>query len=165
MEQNLKIQTLKTARAAGDRFYFTGKPCCRGHIGLRLTAYSMCYECHLANRPLQSKRYRARHPRKPRDRQAIRIYNATRYAMLAKRDLDVVRPLLGCTPRELRAFIQAKWEPGMNWNNYGKLPNQWQVDHIIALSKFNLKDPDSMAAAAHFSNIQPLWSRANNMKH
>jgi len=33
------------ARAAGEKYYFTGKPCKRGHLAKRLTATSNCVEC------------------------------------------------------------------------------------------------------------------------
>ena len=33
------------AKAAGDKHYFTGKPCLRGHISLRQTSGMACMEC------------------------------------------------------------------------------------------------------------------------
>lgn len=48
----------------------------------------------------------------------------------------------------------------MSWDNYGK----WELDHIQPLAKFDLTDPLQFAAAAHFSNYQPLWAKENASK-
>ena len=35
----------KAAIAARERFYYTGKPCLRGHLSERLTVTGACVEC------------------------------------------------------------------------------------------------------------------------
>ena len=42
---NHKSPALTTARENGDMFYFTGKPCKRGHISTRYTKTKMCTQC------------------------------------------------------------------------------------------------------------------------
>lgn len=37
------------ARAIGLRHYFTGKPCCHGHVAPRYVAQGSCVECHAAD--------------------------------------------------------------------------------------------------------------------
>lgn len=39
---HLHIMERNTAKAAGIRFYFTGKPCCRGNYALRRTSSAKC---------------------------------------------------------------------------------------------------------------------------
>ncbi len=68
--------------------------------------------------------------------------------------------LLGCDVRFLRGYLEAKFEIGMTWENYGK----WQVDHIIPCSGFNLTDPAQQKECFHYSNLQPLWAVDNNRK-
>ena len=41
----IAVTTMSQAKAAGLRFYFTGKPCSRGHIALRFTSCCSCVTC------------------------------------------------------------------------------------------------------------------------
>jgi hypothetical protein len=41
----MQIMTRAQALAAGQRTYFTGKPCKNGHISTRYTATSLCHGC------------------------------------------------------------------------------------------------------------------------
>ncbi len=68
--------------------------------------------------------------------------------------------LVGCTPDFFRAHLEKQFEPWMNWENFG----EWEIDHIKALSKFNLADHDQRLAAFHYSNCQPLRKIVNRMK-
>jgi hypothetical protein len=46
-----RIKAKDDAAASGQMFYFTGKPCSRGHIAKRFVSNRKCVECeHLANR-------------------------------------------------------------------------------------------------------------------
>ena len=73
--------------------------------------------------------------------------------------------LLGCTPEELKAFIESKFKPFMNWDNYGVCTREnrsgWDVDHIQPLSTFDLSDPEQQKIAFHYTNLQPLCSYIN----
>lgn len=71
--------------------------------------------------------------------------------------------ITGATSKEVRIFIESKFVKGMTWNNYGKNPNNWQIDHIIPLSKFDLTKEEELKKAFHYTNMQPLWS-TDNMK-
>jgi hypothetical protein len=69
--------------------------------------------------------------------------------------------LLGCTPAELRLCLEARFELGMTWANYG---SAWHVDHIIPLSTYDLTDPAQQREAFHYTNLQPLFASANMAK-
>lgn len=43
----MNLISWSAARDAGDRHYFTGKPCKRGHVSLRQTSGMACMECKL----------------------------------------------------------------------------------------------------------------------
>jgi len=69
---------------------------------------------------------------------------------------------LGCTVDECRAHIEARFLPGMTWQNWGL--HGWHIDHVVPISRFNLTDPAQMAAACHYTNLQPLWAADNRKK-
>lgn len=83
-----------------------------------------------------------------------------RKAMLGEtRGISAVRDL-GMSITEFRAYLEARFLPGMSWENYGK----WHIDHIRPLKSFDLTDPAQARAACHFSNLQPLWAIDNIRK-
>lgn len=62
------METLKATRAeaaaAGDKYYFNGKPCPKGHVAKRGTGSGGCYECTLGHTRRFNKRLREEHPEK-----------------------------------------------------------------------------------------------------
>lgn len=50
----------KEAVAAGDLFYFTGKPCVNGHVAKRYARGGMCYECLKMHRDASKEKNTAR---------------------------------------------------------------------------------------------------------
>jgi len=68
--------------------------------------------------------------------------------------------IIGCTPRELKMFLEKKFKPGMNWNNHGVYG--WHVDHVIPLSL--AKTTDEVEYLMNHKNLQPLWAKENIKK-
>jgi len=50
-----------------------------------------------------------------------------------------------------RAAIEAKFRPGMNWNNRGQ---KWEMDHFRPLSSFNLLIPGEAEKANALDNLE-----------
>ena len=71
---------------------------------------------------------------------------------------------LGCSIEEFRIYLEAHFNPGMTWDNWGKGPGKWHLDHIIPLSVFDLTNREQFLTAAHYTNYQPLWSEENLSK-
>ncbi len=69
---------------------------------------------------------------------------------------------LGCSVVEFKAKMEALFQPGMTWENWGKVG--WHLDHVIPLSAFDLTDPSQVAKACHYSNLRPLWAIENLRK-
>lgn len=69
--------------------------------------------------------------------------------------------LLGCPAIEWRDYLEAKFRPGMTWENYGRV---WHVDHKRPCAKFDLSDPEQQKACFHWSNTQPLFVEENLKK-
>lgn len=69
--------------------------------------------------------------------------------------------LVGYTLKELADHLEAKFLPGMTWDNRG----EWHIDHIRPLCSFNFTTPDcpQFREAWALSNLQPLWA-VDNLK-
>jgi hypothetical protein len=70
---------------------------------------------------------------------------------------------LGCTPDELKAYLESLFEPGMSWDNYGSKEGQWSIDHVYPLSKVDLTDRDQFLKVNHYTNLKPMW-HIDNLK-
>lgn len=71
--------------------------------------------------------------------------------------------LIGCDVDFLRDYLEARFSPGMSWENHGK--HGWHIDHKIPCAKFDLTDPAQQKQCFHYSNLQPLWAADNWSKH
>jgi hypothetical protein len=73
--------------------------------------------------------------------------------------------ILGCSFEEFKQYIETKFEPWMNWDNYGlyngELNYGWDIDHIIPLS--TIKTVEELIKLNHFTNLQPLCSYINRV--
>lgn len=71
--------------------------------------------------------------------------------------------ILGCTFEEFKLYIELLFKPWMTWENQGlyngELDYGWDIDHIIPLS--SAKTEEEIIKLNHFSNLQPLCSKAN----
>ena len=67
---------------------------------------------------------------------------------------------IGCTPSELKIYLEKKFKPGMNWQNYGK----WHIDHVKPLSMFDITNEKELYVACNFKNLQPMWALENVTK-
>ena len=70
---------------------------------------------------------------------------------------------LGYTWATLRAHLEAQFQPGMNWDNWGEA---WELDHVRPASEFryvSLDDP-LFREAWQLSNLRPLWRADNQAK-
>jgi len=84
----------------------------------------------------------------------LKDQNATK----SKRSLEY----LGCTPKELKKYLEKKFKDGMSWESYGQFG--WHVDHIRPCASFDLNDEEQASECFHFTNLQPMWWRDNIVK-
>lgn len=89
-----------------------------------------------------------------RIRRAIKAQSGVK----AKKSFD----LLGCSIEHARKHIEAQFEPGMGWENYGR--NGWHLDHVVPCSSFDLRNPKHQQRCFHYSNLRPVWERDNILK-
>lgn len=99
-----------------------------------------------------------------------RISNKLRQYLISKNDETLInknnkyQQILGTSFPELKKYIESKWEPWMNWNNYGLYKTNeynvgWDIDHIIPTSSANTKE--ELLKLLHHTNLQPLCSNIN----
>ena len=71
--------------------------------------------------------------------------------------------ILGCTFLVFKQYLESKFKPWMNWDNYGKyngeLNHGWDIDHRIPIS--SAKTEEDVISLSHYTNLQPLCSYIN----
>jgi hypothetical protein len=65
--------------------------------------------------------------------------------------------LIGCSIPEFKNHLESQFQDGMSWENF----SEWEIDHRVPLSAFNLADPHQQKLAFNFENCQPMWKRSN----
>jgi hypothetical protein len=68
--------------------------------------------------------------------------------------------LVGRNLIELRKWFEARFKPGMTWENYGL----WTIDYIRPCSSFDLTKPKEQFRCFNYKNLQPLWKNENLSK-
>ena len=100
----------------------------------------------------------------PQQRFALSIRTRIRNAFKINSKTSSTESLLGCTMQFFRNYIENKFANGMSWDNYGNKKNQWSLDHIYPISKFDLTKEEEQKKAFHYKNCQPLWAIENFKK-
>jgi hypothetical protein len=72
--------------------------------------------------------------------------------------------LLGCSRVEFKRYISSKFKQGMGWHNNGTGKGKWHLDHIQPCASFDQTNPEHQRICWHFTNYQPMWSKANMRK-
>ena len=88
-----------------------------------------------------------------------RVYNVLRNA-LAKKNVRT-EELCGCSWGKLIEHIEAQFYARMSWQNYG---HAWHIDHIMPCDSFDLTKPDQVRQCFHYTNLRPMWAKANRKK-
>jgi hypothetical protein len=66
---------------------------------------------------------------------------------------------LGCSIQFLKEHLEKQWDKTMSWENYGKYPDGWDIDHIKPVS--SAKTLEELIPLLHYTNLQPLNSKYN----
>jgi hypothetical protein len=89
-----------------------------------------------------------------------RIWSAVKYNKAGSSVRD-----LGCSLEFLKSYLEARFQPGMTWDNWGHVgSNVWHLDHVTALANFDLTNREQFLKACHYTNLQPLWAIDNIKK-
>ena len=96
-----------------------------------------------------------------------RLRSRLREALSGKTKNGSAVRLLGCSIEGLRNHIERQFKPEMTWSNWGRGADgamEWHLDHVRPLASFDLTDPNQLALACHYTNLQPLWAVENIRK-
>lgn len=121
-------------------------------------------EYRLKNRESINKKYKEKYYQDPQ----MRIKTSLRARMnrvIKNRGISKMGSVtkdLGCTSEVLVAHLEAQFQPGMSWDNYGS--TGWHIDHIVPLARFDLTKEEEFKKAVHYLNLQPLWAEENIKK-
>ena len=69
--------------------------------------------------------------------------------------------LCGCSWSYLIKHIESQFYARMSWANYGRA---WHIDHVIPCASFDLRDEQQQRMCFHYTNLRPMWARANLRK-
>ena len=122
---------------------------------LRSTQHREWRQKNLISRAVAQEKYRLRFPGASQMRSRIANFLGGKTKAASTPDL------LGCELDALGWYLEAQFQPGMTWENYGGF---WEVDHVIPLSWFDQTETDWQYRAFHFSNLQPLTVSENRRK-
>jgi len=124
---------------------------------------------------IKAKKYRENHKEERNERQNNRIKTDINYKLTCNLRSRLTRAIknnqksgsavddLGCGISELILYLESKFQPGMNWDNWNY--RGWHIDHIIPLSSFNLTIREELLKAVNYANLQPLWAKDNISKN
>jgi len=75
--------------------------------------------------------------------------------------------LVDYTLKELMAYLESLFLPGMTWENHGIGRGKWNIDHIIPTSLFNITSTKcrGFKACWELENLRPMWSEDNLRKN
>lgn len=114
-------------------------------------------------RALRTERARRRRAANPGLRVHERVSAMVRQALGPEgKDGRTWESLVGYTRADLMAHLEARFGPGMTWDNIG----EWHIDHITPRSAFAFAAPSDpgFRACWALSNLQPLWATDNLRK-
>lgn len=145
------VSRVEAAQRGLLRFY-TGRPCKAGHVAERYVGNKHCVVCNGEKARL---RERLRAEADPSYRMYRSVLRRSQQALLGRYKPALA---LGCGHAILRDHLWRQFTEGMAWERYG----QWEVDHIQPLSA--ARSLPEAVRLCHFSNLQPLWKRENQLK-
>lgn len=96
----------------------------------------------------------------------IRGLIASTIRLQGYRKVSKTSEILGCSFEEFKKYLESRFEPWMDWDNYGNRNGQpikpnvsWDIDHTIPIS--NASSEEEIIRLNHYTNLQPLCSYSN----
>lgn len=111
----------------------------------------------------------AEYVKKRLNNKAYKIHASIRsgiYASLRGEKRGAWQKAVGYSMTDLMRHLERQFTHGMSWENYGKGPGLWHIDHIVPRKSFRVtKQGDAeFAACWALANLRPLWTEENLAK-
>lgn len=119
-------------------------------------------EYDVATAQARRDRFNKRFREDPKFRITVLTRNRIKDAIRGKRKFATSAVLLGCSVDELMTHLQSRFTAGMTMALL--MAGKIDIDHVVPCAAFDLTDPEQQKACFHFTNLQPLWPRANKSK-
>ncbi len=104
------------------------------------------------NRRKTDDNYRIQRQLRNRIKEALKHSGAQKSAVTIR--------LLGCGIPHCKRHLEKLFLPGMTWGNRSR----WHIDHKRPCASFDLTHPAQQRRCFHYTNLQPLWKKANLKK-
>lgn len=72
----------------------------------------------------------------------------------------IAEKYLGCSFDEYMHYLENQFNDRIHWENI----RDWEIDHIVPISQFDLSTESGRLAAFHYTNTQPLHWMLHNIK-
>jgi len=92
------------------------------------------------------------------------LHQVLRYLVNGKILVSKYEKYFGCSLVQLKQHIKSQFLLGMTWDNYGRNPDQWQIDHIVGVNNFDLSRDMDVYKCFNFKNLRPLWLKDHKKK-
>jgi hypothetical protein len=173
--RTLRVSATPEQREKQRAYHRKYKPQYRAEKAEKLRAQAREYYLQNREKLIQyGKEYRKKNPsasaiRSRRKREADpqyaiagRLRCRVRHALVESGAKKAARTfeLVGCSPKELMAWLESQFVQGMGWHNR----SLWHVDHIVPLNAFDLSCVEQQRVAFHYTNLRPLWAAENVAK-
>ncbi len=118
------------------------------------------------------RKYKRTHKEKIKEDERLRTHNKRIYDPQYNLKMRIVKNTrshlfesvcerdVGCSSNNFRKWFEYLFSDDIHWQN----ASEWQCDHIIPLSFFDLTNEREYARASHWSNVQPIRARENRLK-
>ena len=117
--------------------------------------------------PSWKKYHRERHKQRAKEDESYRIAHNLRGNLSSQlkrfvqgKKVSAIRNL-GCSLSFLKSYIEARFQPGMTWENYGSI---WHIDHVVPMASFDLSKKTNQLKVCHYTNLQPMFALENISK-
>lgn len=125
----------------------------------------------MKNDPVKLAAYRAYCCRKMKEKRDTDIQFRLRFRLRGRIWMSLQRgvakagrtvDLVGCSMECFKKYLEARWLPGMSWDNYGR--GGWHIDHVKPCAEFDLTKPAEQMRCFHHTNCCPMWELDNLSK-
>ena len=108
------------------------------------------------------------HARKRLTLTKYKIHNAMscRIRAIVNKKLVTWPRFLGYNVQDLISHLERQFDKNMSWSNFGRGLGKWNIDHIVPVSSFNIKEVGDAEFLACWSlaNLRPCWAIENFRK-